>query len=136
MPRPLIRDLNVRVTRGQDTRIYVTMSPAEDISDWVGIGCSFREDPEYPRTEGADIAAARSGDLEFHSWTETVTSTDEVIVDDSVGTFYLRVPAADTLLLSAGTNRYVIDVWRTDSGSKWQVVEPVWVSVLDFAHEA
>lgn len=135
MPRPLIRDLNVRIARGQDLKFRVVMSPAQSIAGWTDFGVTLREDPEYPRTAAADVAAARSGDLDLSDWTVALESTDATVEDEAAGIFYLTCPRADTLLLQPGTNRYAADVWRLDSGSYWQLVEPVWVSVLESVYD-
>lgn len=136
MARPLIQDVNAKVTRNQDTKIRVRMVPAVDITNWDNFGVTFRKDPLYPRTTGEDVAAARSGDLDVSTWEATVTSLDVSKEDEANGVFDLTIPASDMLLLSEGTNRYVIDVWRTDGGTQWQLVPLTWVSVSDYAHQA
>lgn len=130
MPTPLITDASVRVTRGQDTKWRVTVGA--DVSDWAAIGMTVRTDPKYPRTAYADVQAAKSGEIDVSEWPEAFTATGPTIENAGSGIFYFQVPAAD-MALPVGLNSCVVDVWRLDDGSRWQVTDPTWVSVVPYA---
>ncbi|AMV28807.1 hypothetical protein VT84_30720 [Gemmata sp. SH-PL17] len=130
MSASLVANPPIKIPRGQDTTIRVKTFPATDISSWGAVLLTIRADPNYPRASLVDVTAARTGDLDTKSWSVALTSTAYTVVDAAKGIFDIAIPRAAALALEAGTQRYVLDVWRTDPGSEWQVVEPTWVSML------
>lgn len=127
MAASLITDAGLKLVPLQATVFDVQLSPVEDCSAWVDVKLTVREDPLWPRDTADEIAAFRDGGIDVSDWEVVVESTAFSVVAGPAGQFRVSVPAA-CMTVGVGRDRYVLDIWRRDAGSEWQVVGPHWVS--------
>jgi hypothetical protein len=132
----LIRDVGVRLSRANRNVVTASMSPAEDITTWTDIRLSLRLDPYYPRDSFGEKAAAKTGEIDLSDW-DLFQSTHYAgtITDAATGVITFIVPRADSLLLSMGRRRGVLDVLRIDSGAEIQIVAPTWFDVVESVYD-